>query len=155
MSNSVSRFPILRTLTVAAFLGLASQHALAQPDEQQSRSLINQTDFNKLAQATVSPQKQKEKSAAKESGAVTLLNCSDRAVTVKVFNSGDEDMVVPTQTDAIATGLQMTLHCATSKCKLVVEALKSEPKSGYLVYMNRRLMQSDAASVAKGCRQFE
>ncbi len=88
-------------------------------------------------------------------GAVTLLNCSDRAVTVKAFNSDDEEMAVPTQTNAIAKGQQLTLKCETSACKLTVESLKSEPISGYFVYKKRALMPSDKDAMAKGCRHFD
>jgi hypothetical protein len=88
-------------------------------------------------------------------GAVTLLNCSDRAVTVKAFNSDDEQMAVPTQTNAIANGQELTLKCETSACTLTVEGLKTEPKSGYFVYKNKALMPSDKDAMAKGCRQFD
>ena len=91
---------------------------------------------------------------AESDGAVTLLNCSERAVTAKAFNAEDEQMAVPTQTNAIAQGQQLTLKCETSACKLTVEGLKSEPISGYFVYKRGTLMPTDKDVIAKGCRQF-
>jgi hypothetical protein len=147
--------PTMRTLSVIAILGLGSQASLAQRDQQENRTKGNGTGAYTLAQATVSKQEHEKEGVSKGSGAITLLNCSGRAITVKAFNSDDKEMVVPTQTNAIAKGQELTLKCGTSKCKLIIKALKGEPQSGYFVYKNNALIPSNAEKVGKGCRQFE
>jgi hypothetical protein len=89
------------------------------------------------------------------SGAVTLLNCSGRAITVKAYKADDNELVVPEQTNAIANGLALTVYCATKTCKLAIESIKTEALSGHVVYTKGKVVPSDRDTVAKGCRQFK
>jgi hypothetical protein len=93
----------------------------------------------------------KQTAASDESGAVTILNCSGRAITVKAFNEDDTDLVVPTQTNAIAEGQALSLNCATSRCKLTIENIKTDPLSGPLVYTKGSVAASDKDTIDKGC----
>ena len=77
--------------------------------------------------------------AKTKGGAVTLLNCTGRAVTVKAYNADDAKMVLPTQTNAIASGLKMKLNCATKHCKLVFNLsrrLVATPQANYAILKN-------------------
>jgi len=99
---------------------------------------------------------QDKKAATKEAGGeVTLMNCSSRAVTVKAYNSNDAEMVVPTQTSAVASGLNLTFQCATKTCKLVFNLsrrLETTPQSSFVILKDGAVTASDAHTVAKGCK---
>ena len=88
-------------------------------------------------------------------GAVTLLNCTGRAVNVRAYNANDTKMVVPTQTNAVASGLKMKFGCATQHCKLVFtlsRRLVVTPQASYAILKNGTVTASDAQTVAKGCK---
>ena len=93
--------------------------------------------------------------AKTKGGAVTLLNCTGRAVTVKAYNADDSKMVVPTQTNAVASGLTMKFGCATQYCKLVFSLsrrLVATPQASYAILKNGAVTATDAQTVAKGCK---
>lgn len=112
-----------------------------------------------LAAVALFPQpamSQDKPAAAKtKGGAVTLLNCTGRAVTVKAYNADDAKMVVPTQTNAIASGLKMKLNCGTKHCKLVFNLsrrLVATPQADYAILKNGAVTAADRQTVAKGCK---
>jgi hypothetical protein len=87
-------------------------------------------------------------------GAVTLLNCTARAVNVKAYNADDTKMLVPTQTSAVASGLTMEFGCATQYCKLAFtlsRPLVATPEASYAILRNGTVTTTDAQTVAKGC----
>lgn len=112
-----------------------------------------------LAAVAVFPQlamsQDKSEAMKTKGGAVTLLNCTGRAVTVKAYNSDDAKMVVPTQTNAIASGLKMKLNCATEHCKLVFNLsrrLVATPQANYAILKNGAVTVAKKQTVAKGCQ---
>lgn len=93
--------------------------------------------------------------AKTKGAAVTLLNCTGRAVNVKAYNADDSKMVVPTQTNAVASGLTMKFGCATQYCKLVLNLspqLVATPQASYAILKNGAVTATDAQTVAKGCK---
>ena len=93
--------------------------------------------------------------AKTKGGAVTLLNCAGRAVNVKAYNADDSKMVVPMQTNAVASGLTMKFGCATQYCKLVFSLsrpLVASPQASYAILKNGAVTPTDAQTVAKGCK---
>ncbi len=93
--------------------------------------------------------------AKTEGGAVTLLNCTGRAVNVKAYNADDTKMLVPTQTSAVASGLTMEFGCATEYCKLAFtlsRPLVATPQASYAILRNGTVTPTDAQTIAKGCK---
>ena len=128
MSISISSRSTLCSLLLLALAALVPQSALAQG-----------------ASAT----------AKTKGGAVTLLNCTARAVNVKAYNANDTKMLVPTQTSAVASGLTMEFGCATEYCKLAFtlsRPLVATPQARYAILRNGTVTPTDAQTIAKGCK---
>ena len=128
MSIAISSRSTLCSLLLLALVALAPQSALAQG-----------------ASAT----------AKTKGGAVTLLNCTARAVNVKAYNADDTKMLVPTQTSAVASGLAMEFGCATEYCKLAFtlsRPLVATPQASYAILRNGTVTAADAQTIAKGCK---
>ena len=158
----------VRSLAIVVAIGVASMDARSQGnrDKGLERSSVTQSERYFLAQS--SGAKNADKTAASEAkkgaaardakskgpGEVTLLNCSRRAVNVKTFNSNDDRMWVPTQTNAISSGQALTVKCSTADCKLIIESLKTEPIAGHFVFADGAVKPTNAADLAKGCDHF-
>jgi hypothetical protein len=128
MSITISSRSTLCSLLLLALVALVPQSALAQSAPETAKT---------------------------KGGALTLLNCTARAVNVKAYNADDAKMLVPTQTSAVASGLTMEFGCATQYCKLAFtlsRPLVATPQASYAILRNSTVTPTDAQTIAKGCK---